>query len=416
MANRDRRLAGYLRREVAAHSVHHRRVLETVGGRGVRSREDLSRLPLTVLAEVDDPAALVLRPTWSSLSRAGDRRLAARLFLARVGGRRSAAGRLVERAYKPVHWLLQDGIPVGSSETDLERLGASGARWLSLAGVRRTDVLVDLMPPGPHLGYWQVVLGARHAGVSAVHLPPLPPAAQVARLRPTVLAGRPLDLVRLLEVARAQGRPLGTVHTLLALGDHVDPGLRARLGSFLEPSGKAVVAAWAPPGVRALWGECRGGDALHGWPRHEVLEIVDPLSGEPVGPNADGEVVWTPLGWHGTVLLRLRTGVFATLDPGPCRSCGCSGPLLHVTSSAPAFLSPLDHHAGVLGWQAELRTVSGHEELVVFLALSDGVRLEDVLVDLDGQLSATQYVVLDRDALDARLAAHGDRRLVDLRE
>jgi hypothetical protein len=134
------------------------------------------------------------------------------------------------------------------------------------------------------------------------------------------------------------------------------------------------------------------------------------------GRGDPGEIVWTPVGWHGTVALRLRTGVFATLDPGPCPSCGWSGPLLHVTSSAPAFLSPLDHHAGVSGWQAELRTVSGHEELVVFLALSDVDRLEDVLVDLDGQLSATQYVVLDRDALDARLAAHGDRRLVDLRE
>jgi hypothetical protein len=117
VGDRDRRLAGYLRRDVAAHSAHHRRVLETLGGRKMRSREDLSRLPLTVLAEVDDPAALVLRPTWSTLSRSGARRFAARLLLLRVIGRRSTAGRLVERAYKPVHWLLQEGIPVGSSET-----------------------------------------------------------------------------------------------------------------------------------------------------------------------------------------------------------------------------------------------------------------------------------------------------------
>lgn len=386
--HRSRQLRQYLRRDVAAHSAHHRRALAGFGRRAPRSVEDLCRLPLTTLADVDDPAALVLRPS---------------------------AGRRLESRYKPVHWVIQAGVPVGSSATDLDRLARLGARLLGRAGVGGTDVLVGMLPAGPDLAYWQVVLGARHAGVSAIHLPPLPAVHDVAGLAPTVLSGRPLDLVRLLEGARAAGRPLSGVRTLLAVGEHLEPGLRARLASLLDAPGAAVVAAWAPPGVRSLWGECRGGTELHTWPDAEVLELVDPLFGTPVGPGADGEVVWTPLGWHGTVMLRLRTGVYAALVEGRCASCGRAGPRLRVSSSCPPFLVPLDHHGGVEAWQAELRTVEGREELLVFLALADGASLDDVLSDLDAQLSATQYVVLDPPAVDARVAAHGDLRVLDLR-
>jgi hypothetical protein len=86
-----------------------------------------------------------------------------------------------------------------------------------------------------------------------------------------------------------------------------------------------------------------------------------------------------------------------------------------VSPSAPSFLDVLDRHHGVAGWQAELRSEAGYEELLVFLALSGATRLEQLLVDLDVHLSATQYVVVDRATLDARLAAHLDRRVVDLR-
>ncbi|HEX2062992.1 MAG TPA: hypothetical protein VHE80_01085, partial [Acidimicrobiales bacterium] len=191
--DRSRQLRQYLRRDVAAHSVHHRQALAGLGRRGLRSVEDLCRLPLTTLAEVGDPAALVLRP--------------------------SAGRRLLEARYKPVHWVMQAGVPVGSSATDLDRLARLGGRLLSRAGVADTDVLVGMLPAGPDLGYWQLVLGARHAGVSAIHLPPIPAVQEVARLAPTVLAGRPLDLVRLLEGARAAGRPLSSVRTLLAVGE-----------------------------------------------------------------------------------------------------------------------------------------------------------------------------------------------------
>ncbi|HUP69225.1 MAG TPA: hypothetical protein VM142_05355 [Acidimicrobiales bacterium] len=427
-ADAEKALTRYLRGEVAAHSPYYRRLSEEGGDGGwAGGVDDLSRLPLLRLGEVEAPADFVLRPDWASLGRAGHRDLAG----SRSGRRRRrGAGELVDHRYKPVHWTLDDGVPVGSSAADMERLAGLGARWLALAGVEPTDVLVGLALPGPNLTFWELVVGAREAGVSAIHLPPAAAAAEVVRLCPTVLAGRPFDLARLLASARAEGGPLASVHTLLALGEPLEDGMRAKLLQLLEsPEQGAVVAAWAPPGVRSLWSECRsagvgeaaaatgtvGGTGLHTWPEAEVLEVIDPLSGTSAPPGADGEVVWTALGWSGTVFVRLRTGVFATLDDGPCPACHGPGPRLSIVSDTPAFLTALDRHPEVTGWQAELRTVEGREELIVFMSLAPAVAARSVMPELDDQLSATQYVVVDGPTLDARLAAHDDRRVVDLR-
>ena len=397
MAGTDKQLVDYLLHEVAPHAPGLRqRLSEALGGHRLKSADDLGRVPPIALADVADAGALVLRP--------------------RMPRRRKRAAE-VERAYKPVHWLVQDGVPIGSSASDLERLGALSARWLTAVGVRSDDVVLGFLPAGPHLPYWQLVLGACRLGVSAVHVPPVPADADVARLHPTVLVGRPHDLARLLVVATggAGGGWRSRVRLVVAAGEPLDDSSRARLEGLLEAPGATVVSAWAPPGVRTMWWECSPRSPLHTWPEAEVVQVVDPLSGTAAPPGADGEVVWTGLGWHGTVLVRLRTGVFATIEPGPCPSCSAAGPLLSVSADAPSFLRVLDEHAGVADWQAELRDSGDGEELLVFLSVAPGVRLPELLAEIDADLFATQYVVLDAAALDARLAVHDDRRVVDLR-
>lgn len=397
-AGKDRELVEYLLHDVALHApVVRQRLAGALGNNRLKSADDLARLAPMALADVTDPGALVLRPRLP---------------------RRSKGALGMERAYKPVHWLVQEGVPIGSSASDVERLGALSARWLSAAGVRTDDVLVGFLPAGPHLPYWQLVLGAMRLGVSAVFVPPVPTVGDVARLRPTVLVGRPYDLARLLgdrSASSAAAAWRSRVRLLVAAGEPLDDAMRGRLRDLLVAPDGAVVSAWAPPGVRAMWWECPGGTALHTWPDAELVQIVDPLSGTPAPPGADGEVVWTALGWHGTVMVRLRTGVMASLDPGPCRACKAEGPLLSVSSDAPSFLRVLDEHRGVADWQAELRTTDQGEELFVFMSLSPGANLPQLLAELDGELFATQYVVLSLAALDARLAAHGDRKVIDLR-
>jgi hypothetical protein len=202
---------------------------------------------------------------------------------------------------------------------------------------------------------------------------------------------------------------------VLAVGAPLDDGLRGRLSAAF--AGAPVLHAWAPAGVRAPWAECRGGanTGLHTWPEAEVLELTDPLSGVSAPPGAGGEVVWSPLGWRGTVLLKVRTGVFATQENGACPACGRDAPRLMMAGSTPAFFAVLDRHPLVTAWQAELRTVDGNEELIVFLSLAAGAPAEAVVRELDEHLSATQYVLMRRSQLDARVRDNHDNRVVDLR-
>lgn len=397
-AGKDRELVEYLVHDVALHAPALRQRLAGVAGGGrLKSADDLARMDPMTLADVDDPGALVLRPRIP---------------------RRTKGALEMERSYKPVHWLVQDGVPIGSSASDVERLGTLSSRWLSATGVRADDVVLGFLPAGPHLPYWQLVLGAMRLGVSAIFVPPVPTPGDVARLRPSVLVGRPYDLARLLDDPSAGARAAGwrtRVRVLIAAGEPLDDALRERLQGLLVAQDATVVSAWAPPGVRAMWWQCPGGSALHTWPEAELVQIADPLSATPAPPGADGEVIWTALGWHGTVMVRLRTGVIASLDPGRCPACGGKGPLLSVTSGTPSFLGVLDEHGGVADWQAELRDTVDGEELFVFLSPRPGVRLPELLAELDAELFATQYVVLDRATLDARLAANGDRKVVDLR-
>jgi hypothetical protein len=367
----------------------------------------LTQAPLVSLADVNAPRSLVLRPTLETLRRDAGFGLRFRLALARARGRLGRfEERVVERRYKPVHWLVQDGAAVGYSEADLGRLARLGRRWLELAGVRASDVVVSVAPAGPHLEFWELALGGRAAGVPTLLLDPSADAAAVASYAPTVLAGRPMDALRLLE---AGVRP----RAVLALGEPLDAGLRSRLAA--AAGGAAVLAAWAPAGVRSLWVECVGQDGFHTAPEAELLEVVDPLSGELSPPGADGELVWTALGWRGTVLVRMRTGVYGSVSERPCRHCGAPGPIVHAAPGVPAFLGVLDRHLGVRSWLAELSAPGGVEELVVFLNLADGADVGDVCHSLDEHLSATQYVVLPPDEVDARVRANGDRRVIDLR-
>ncbi|MGF3498286.1 MAG: phenylacetate--CoA ligase family protein [Candidatus Methanosuratincola sp.] len=73
------------------------------------------------------------------------------------------------------------------------------------------------------------------------------------------------------------------------------------------------------PGVGC---SCSCGGGLHIWEDHFIVEIVDPSTGEPVGPEEEGEVVLTSLTKTAMPILRFRTrDVSKILDAGKC-DCG----------------------------------------------------------------------------------------------
>ncbi len=78
--------------------------------------------------------------------------------------------------------------------------------------------------------------------------------------------------------------------------------------------GLSAAEWWTPPAARASWVRCPGGTGFHTWPEDELIEVVD------------GELHWSAVGWHGSVWLRVGTGIAAVVDESPCPTCGRTTP------------------------------------------------------------------------------------------
>ena len=84
------------------------------------------------------------------------------------------------------------------------------------------------------------------------------------------------------------------------------------------------------PGMTELYGpgtglECDAHDGLHYWADQFILEILNPVTLEPVAPGEIGEMVVTTLSKEASPLIRYRTRDLSRLLPDPC-PCGLELP------------------------------------------------------------------------------------------
>lgn len=428
--HRDAELRRYLRGDLGRFTPFYRDHLRECGvdPRQVRGLTDLARLRPVVWDDLaSDPDAFVVQPSRRELVRHADRRLVLAVLLGTITRQLDRVNRtVVEPRYKPIVWVVErgesapgrggrrDDVPLGYTSSDLELLAEAGSRVLSVAGLERSDVLVGLTDAGPALAHWQLVLGARAAGLSAVHLGARAAPADVSAARPTVIAGPPDALLRALTAPEAVG--LERLRAVVVAGTDPDPGTRDALETAAAALGDpppAVLAMWAPPGARALWGECAGGGGFHTYPD---LEIVEVGRGGGLHNSGAGELIWSALGWRGTAPFRLLTGARGEVVDRRCEACGRKGPMV-VTGTAAAVtrLRPLRRHSDVTAFQVEVGQRNGSEEVVVYLALNRRADLLDVLDSIDEEIDAAQYVVLTQRQVEARVQAAAGARVVERR-
>ena len=84
------------------------------------------------------------------------------------------------------------------------------------------------------------------------------------------------------------------------------------------------------PGMTELYGpgtglECSAHQGIHYWADYYILEILDPGTLQPVAPGQVGEMVVTTLCKEAAPLIRYRTRDLTRLLPGDC-PCGCNLP------------------------------------------------------------------------------------------
>lgn len=417
---RDRLLAAWLPTAVAAAP----RFAQAAdrAGIGPEQAHDLAALQrLTPVTEFDlrvgdgSGADAVIAPTEDQVKAHAPvstlRRLAAT-----VGGDGSDDKRdVLLREYRPLQ-LQRAGIDgrfwVASSRTDLDRMHRAGARTAAVLGLTDEDVVVSAVRNAPELAHLGTVHLAMGASLTAAHPRTTDGfdavVAAVRSLQPSVLvveADEAATLGRAL--ADAGALPPG-LRRIVVLGPPPDDADRQRMaGAFGGVAGTVGIrAAWAPAESRLLWAECASGSGLHTYPDLELLETVDPLTAEP--SEGEGELVLTSLGWHGTALLRFRTGVRVDgLTVEPCPSCGRTLPRI-VGAIEPAswqlpysetdgrsivdlrgIAAVLSHTPGVVDWRVEVLATDGDDRLRVEVA---GDVADDVY-DLQDRLAQACGVV-----------------------
>jgi phenylacetate-coenzyme A ligase PaaK-like adenylate-forming protein len=347
---------------------------------------------------------------------------------------------------------------------DLAILAEVGRRLVQVAGIdTANDKIVSLFPYAPHLAFWQVYYvgvgggvftlntgGGKVMGTEGILL-------AIAKIRPAYLVGIPGYAYHLLREAHSQGMDLGFVKGLALGGDQVTPGYRSRVKDLLRSMGAkdpAVVSVLGFTEARKCWIECpgEGGSGFHTYPDLEIIEVVDPDSGKPVGEGETGELVYTTLAGRGSCVLRYRTGdlLIGGMTWKPCSFCGRTVPRLSsqlervshrknfqlskvkgTLVNLNLFKEELDNDPRVEEWQLVIKKRNDDpyevDELHLNLALSaraNGARDEETCRDIERRLFEVSEVRLNSTTilpLERLLELLGmetqlkEKRIVDLR-
>ena len=329
--------------------------LEAAGidARRIKGLDELAQIPPATRVEVldqvrnpDGARGLILQGTSEGVRRFSDRSVLYRVATARLLGGEEVQQLAIEAASRPIHIHLAPGpggpISVAYTRDDLDLLARGGARAAKLVGLERTDRLLNLIPFGPTLDFWGVFYMGHGVGMSAIHS--RREGGELARAlwafesaRPTAVAVPADEAVAFPSTARDAGLDLSELAVVIAVGRSLTRAEREQLGAELAASNASqarIAAAYGVAEGRTLWAECAvpAGKTetfgFHTSPDLEVIEVLSPETGEPLGEQTPGEIALTPLGYRGGGVPRWRSGDLALggVTTQPCPNCGRTVP------------------------------------------------------------------------------------------
>lgn len=264
---------------------------------GVRSLEDLARLPLTSRMDMTEgyPYGFFARP------------------LREVMRIDTAPG------------LTRSPEVSAYTKNDLAHWGELAARIMTAAGINADSVVQIPFETGMFDAGFGFVRGAQLIGASVISVPGGDYRKQVKVMhdyRTTVIAAMPSDALHLAdELDRTETGPRGLWLQVALLGgepwsDGVRRQIEERLDVRTADNYGQRIAAW--PGLAS---ECEERAGLHINEDHFLAEIVDPDTLEPVSHGREGELVVTTLEREALPVIRYRTGDICSLTVEPC-DCG----------------------------------------------------------------------------------------------
>nr|MDO8108739.1 AMP-binding protein [Candidatus Sigynarchaeota archaeon] len=254
--------------------------------------------------------------------------------------------------YQPRFMIATTGrmafsVPFWYSSYCLENImNVVASRLVAVTGMTPKDVIINSFPYSPHLAFWLVYYATTGKGLTAVHTGggKIMGTQKIVGLtygfKATVFIGVPGYMYHVIKTAEGAEKQLSDIRLLITGGDRCTMTFRKQIVDLLRSMNAPnpnVCAAYgftesrmAPlecPHPKGVDGELTG---YHTYPDLELWYCIDPKTGERIGPSEKGELVWTALGGHGTIVMNYRTGDVAEqgIKYEKCPWCGRTVPII----------------------------------------------------------------------------------------
>ena len=200
------------------------------------------------------------------------------------------------------------------------------ARCLSMSGLTKKDVFQNPIPYGTFTGAFGFHYGAQKVGALVIPSGMGQSERQIKLMEyygTTFISGVASYVLRLGNVAQELGIDPKNLKVRSGLfgAEMFTKGLKKRIMDIWDMDVHDIygLTEMCGPGVST---DCDQHDGLHLWEDHFLLECLDPVTLEQVGPEEEGEIVLTTLSKEGMPLLRYRTRDIAKIyDQKKC-DCG----------------------------------------------------------------------------------------------
>lgn len=212
------------------------------------------------------------------------------------------------------------------TQRDLDEWAKAVARCLWMVGSRPDDVFQNSAGYGMFTAGLGFQYGAERVGMLTVPAAAGNTLRQIKFIRDfgtTVLHAIPSYASRVFEVMREQGVDPRRDTKLRVLCIGAEPHSEEQRQRIEQQLG---VKAYNSYGISEMMGpgvafECPEQNGLHIWEDYFIVEIIDPVTLEPVPDGQLGELVLTTINREGMPLLRYRTRDLTRILPGEC-PCG----------------------------------------------------------------------------------------------
>lgn len=211
---------------------------------------------------------------------------------------------------------------VGYTRADLENWADLMARDLTMVGLGPGDVFQNALGYGLFTGGLGFHAGAEKIGMTVIPSATGNTRRQIEMIEDfgvTAVNATPSYAMRLAEVAEEMGAGLETLRIGTFGAEPWSENMRRELEERLG------ITAYDSYGMSELYGpgaafECEEKNGLHFWHDSFLIEIINPETGEQLGPGERGELVVTPLVKEAMPLIRYRTGDITMIldDVCPC--------------------------------------------------------------------------------------------------